>query len=305
MLLVMTICIAGLAVAGCGPKAGPPENAAPEAESGGKPSQAPAPQPAEQEPKAPQAAAPSEPESETTPPEVPPAPKDKPLDVPKVSYSFGKQTADYVKRVGLDIDRDVFTRSWQDILDGKAPAFTDEERKKFHVYLQKKAMEQRGDASRSGDASQSVEVSKAFGRQLGDYMVRVGVEIDRKMFTQGFQDALDGNDLMLTEEELVEHGREFQRRAMASFREFRRQKAEENKAVAEAFLEDNAAKEGVVVLESGLQYKVLTQRAGKSLTATDRVKVHYRGRLLNGTEFDSSYKRNKSAEFAANRVIKG
>ena len=313
MLLVMTLCIAGLAVAGCGPKAGPPDSAAPEPESGGKQSQAPAPQPAEQEPQAPPPGAPPDPESESTAPEAPPAAKDKPLDIPKVSYSLGKQTADYVKRIGLDIDRDVVTHSWQDIVDGKAPAFTEEERKKFHEYLQKKAMEQRagpdGAPSPDGESEpapgQRAEASTAFGRQLGDYMVRAGVEIDRKMFTQGFQDVLDGNDLMLTEEELAEHGREFQKRAMASFREFKRQKAEENTAAAEAFLEDNAAKEGVVVLESGLQYKVLTQGAGKSPTATDRVKVHYRGRLLYGTEFDSSYKRSKPAEFAANRVMKG
>ena len=73
----------------------------------------------------------------------------------------------------------------------------------------------------------------------------------------------------------------------------------------ETFLKDNAAKEGVTVTPSGLQYKVLAEGAGRSPKATDTVKVHYRGTLLDGTELDSSYKRNQSIEFALNQVIAG
>lgn len=74
-----------------------------------------------------------------------------------------------------------------------------------------------------------------------------------------------------------------------------------------AFLEENAAKEGVKVTESGLQYKVLTEgdAAGKSPAATDTVEVHYRGTLIDGTEFDSSYKRGETLSFPLNRVIPG
>jgi FKBP-type peptidyl-prolyl cis-trans isomerase len=71
------------------------------------------------------------------------------------------------------------------------------------------------------------------------------------------------------------------------------------------FLADNASKEGVKTTPSGLQYKVVTEGTGKSPAATDLVKVHYRGTLLDGTEFDSSYKRNSPAEFPLNRVIPG
>ena len=73
----------------------------------------------------------------------------------------------------------------------------------------------------------------------------------------------------------------------------------------ETFLKENAGKEGVSVTSSGLQYKVLAEGTGRSPKATDTVKVHYRGTLLDGTEFDSSYKRNQSIEFALNQVIAG
>src|SRR6476660_4799930 len=81
--------------------------------------------------------------------------------------------------------------------------------------------------------------------------------------------------------------------------------AENDLENGEAFLKENATKEGVKTTASGLQYKVLKEGEGKSPKATDVVVVHYKGTLLNGTEFDSSYKRNEPAEFPLNRVIPG
>ena len=76
-------------------------------------------------------------------------------------------------------------------------------------------------------------------------------------------------------------------------------------ALGEKFLKDNATKEGVVTTASGLQYKILTEGTGKSPKATDTVLVHYAGTLINGTEFDSSYRRKEPIEFPLNRVIAG
>lgn len=76
-------------------------------------------------------------------------------------------------------------------------------------------------------------------------------------------------------------------------------------AKGEKFLEDNAKKEGITVTPSGLQYQVITQGEGKSPKATDTVEVHYEGTLINGTVFDSSYRRKESIEFPLNRVIAG
>jgi FKBP-type peptidyl-prolyl cis-trans isomerase len=79
----------------------------------------------------------------------------------------------------------------------------------------------------------------------------------------------------------------------------------ENLAKGTAFLEANKTKEGVVALPSGLQYKVIKEGTGNTPVATDKVKTHYRGRLIDGKEFDSSYKRGKPAEFPVTGVIKG
>ena len=82
-------------------------------------------------------------------------------------------------------------------------------------------------------------------------------------------------------------------------------KEENAKAAGKNFLDENATKEGITVLPSGLQYKVLQQGDGPVAEATDRVKVHYEGRLIDGTVFDSSYKRGEPATFAPSQVIKG
>ena len=81
--------------------------------------------------------------------------------------------------------------------------------------------------------------------------------------------------------------------------------AQDAAAKGETYLKENAKKEGVKTLPSGLQYKVVKEGSGKSPKATDTVSVHYRGTLIDGTEFDSSIKRGEPAEFPVNRVIKG
>nr|WP_320117085.1 FKBP-type peptidyl-prolyl cis-trans isomerase [uncultured Marinifilum sp.] len=88
-------------------------------------------------------------------------------------------------------------------------------------------------------------------------------------------------------------------------RAIQEEKGKANIAKGEKFLSENAKKEGVVTTESGLQYKVISEGNGAKPLATDQVKVHYRGTTIDGKEFDSSYKRNEPATFAANRVIKG
>ena len=87
----------------------------------------------------------------------------------------------------------------------------------------------------------------------------------------------------------------------------RKQKAESQKAISEgkAFLEENAKKEGVVTTKSGLQYEILTEGTGKQPKATDTVRCHYEGSLINGSVFDSSYKRGEPAEFGLSQVIPG
>jgi FKBP-type peptidyl-prolyl cis-trans isomerase FklB len=119
---------------------------------------------------------------------------------------------------------------------------------------------------------------------------------------RGLKDALSGGALLLKDEEM--------REVMTALRQEMAVKqlvtiAEKNKNEGEAFLEENRKKEGVTTLPSGLQYRVLREGKGKSPKSTDTVVVHYRGTLLNGTEFDSSYRRNEPAGIMLDSVIKG
>ncbi|TMP77105.1 peptidylprolyl isomerase, partial [Pseudoalteromonas ruthenica] len=116
------------------------------------------------------------------------------------------------------------------------------------------------------------------------------------LLMRGFQDALAG-EAKLDEEKI----REVLTALDTSVRELQAEKtkadAEKNKAEGEKFLADNAQKEGVTVTESGLQYEVLSTADGKKPLVTDVVKVHYKGTLIDGTEFDSSYSRNEPTTF--------
>jgi FKBP-type peptidyl-prolyl cis-trans isomerase FklB len=118
------------------------------------------------------------------------------------------------------------------------------------------------------------------------------------------KDNLAGEQSM-TPEKMQETLMEFQAMAQEKQMAAQSKKAAENKAAGEAFLAENKTKKGVKTLESGLQYKVITPGTGDSPDLNDQVKCHYRGSLLNGREFDSSYKRNEPAEFPVNGVIKG
>jgi len=149
------------------------------------------------------------------------------------------------------------------------------------------------------------KVSYIIGTQIAQSIKKQGVEVNLEPLMLGLQDVLEGKTLKLTQEETRTVYTAFQQRMRAKQTAERAKLATENLAKGKAFLEANKAKEGVKVLPSGLQYKVIKEGTGDTPTADDKVKTHYRGRLLDGTEFDSSYKRNQPAEFGVKGVIKG
>jgi len=156
--------------------------------------------------------------------------------------------------------------------------------------------------------SQKEKLSYALGMSLVSQLRSQRVELDADSYSQGLRDALSGGKTLLTETEASAELMEMQNRIMTkqgAQAEKLKGLGEKNRSEGEAFLAGNKAKEGVVTLESGLQYKVLTAGDGKKPTADDTVVCHYRGTLIDGTEFDSSYKRSKPATFPLKNVIKG
>ncbi len=147
--------------------------------------------------------------------------------------------------------------------------------------------------------------SYALGVRLGMNVKKQGVEIDPAILQRGLKDALAGGKTLLTEEQvqstLMEVQTEIRQKQMAAMQA----EGEANKKAGEEFLAANKAKEGVVALPSGLQYKILTAGTGPKPTATDTVECNYRGTLIDGKEFDSSAKAGKPVTFPVNGVIKG
>lgn len=138
------------------------------------------------------------------------------------------------------------------------------------------------------------------------------VELDKAAYDQGFADGLAGNDPAISEEVIAETVTAFQAQMTAKQEEQQKQAAQSMAVAAEGnlkegteFLAANGAKEGVVTTDSGLQYRVLTSGEGAVPTAESTVEVHYAGRLLDGTEFDSSIKRGVPAQFGVTQVIAG
>jgi FKBP-type peptidyl-prolyl cis-trans isomerase len=140
---------------------------------------------------------------------------------------------------------------------------------------------------------------------LGQRLKQDGVPLDTAAFSAGIEDAFEGNEALLSEEEIGTEMQAYQENQAQEQEAAMGQVAAENASEGAAFLAENAKAEGVVVLESGLQYKVLTAGEGPKPTAEDTVEVHYRGTLIDGTEFDSSYTRGSTVSFGVTQVISG
>jgi FKBP-type peptidyl-prolyl cis-trans isomerase FklB len=153
--------------------------------------------------------------------------------------------------------------------------------------------------------TESDKVSYVIGAQLAQNFRTRGIEIRIEPLIWGLRDAMVGKELALSQDEMRQVMAGLQQRIREKRAAKRADQTANNLAEGKAFLEANKAKEGVKILPSGLQYKVIREGTGKTPAAEDKVRTHYRGRLINGTEFDSSYKRNKPAEFAVKGVIKG
>jgi FKBP-type peptidyl-prolyl cis-trans isomerase FklB len=148
-------------------------------------------------------------------------------------------------------------------------------------------------------------LSYSIGANLGRNLERDKVEIDTELLIRGLNDGLSGKELLIPDREIAKILSAFQAEQRRKQQQALRASGEENKSKGQAFLAENKTKEGVVTLPSGLQYKALKTGDGKIPTDNDTVEVEYRGTLLDGTEFDSSYRSGKPAVFKVNGVIAG
>lgn len=149
------------------------------------------------------------------------------------------------------------------------------------------------------------KISYSLGYSIGRDFRQKELDIDADVLLRGMKDALGDRTTALSEDEMRQAMMDLQKKMMAQQQQKVQQLADKNEQEGKAFLAENRQKEGVKTTMSGLQYKVIQKGTGKKPGKDDKVTVHYRGRLLDGTEFDSSYKRNNPATFPVGGVIPG
>jgi len=152
---------------------------------------------------------------------------------------------------------------------------------------------------------QKEKISYIIGMDIGMNFKKQSVDIDPDLVARGIKDGVSGAKPLLSEQEAREVMASFEKEMRAKQEAAQKVAGEKNKKQGEAFLAENKKKEGIKTLPSGLQYKVIKAGTGKKPAATDTVTTHYKGTLIDGTEFDSSYKRGKPATFPVGGVIPG
>ena len=173
-----------------------------------------------------------------------------------------------------------------------------------------------GTASKTAPAytlkTQKEKASYAVGINIGTGMKRQGLPVDPALVARGLRDAMAGGKTLMTQDEIKAALQQLQGEMMAKQQAMMKEQQEKahaagevNRKEGDTFLAANKTKEGVTTLPDGLQYKILKEGTGPKPTATDTVTVNYRGTLINGKEFDSSYKGGQPVSFPVNGVIKG
>jgi FKBP-type peptidyl-prolyl cis-trans isomerase FklB len=154
-------------------------------------------------------------------------------------------------------------------------------------------------------ATDKDKLSYSIGADLGKNFKNQGIDVNPEALAKGMQDGMSGTQLILTEQQMKDVLSKFQKDLMAKRSIEFNKKAEENKSKGDSFLTNNKAKSGVVVLPSGLQYKIIESGTGSKPGKKDTVTVEYTGTLIDGTIFDSTEKNGKPATFEVSQVIPG
>ncbi len=225
----------------------------------------------------------------------------------KTSYMVGTDIAQSITPLSPDIDLAAFQRAIQNAFDGGKPLITEEEAQTVGPALMQRIAARTGQApagTKVPDVAKD-KVAYLVGADVGRSLAPIKDELELPVVIQAIRTSFGEGKPLLSEAELGAVRQTFQQKVQSKMQAQAAELGSKNKADGDKFLLGNKTQKGVITTGSGLQYMVLRQGSGPRPKATDRVRVNYEGKLLDGTVFDSSYGRGQPAEFALNQVIAG
>ncbi len=228
-------------------------------------------------------------------------------DRDKASYMVGHDIARSITPAAPDIDLAAFERALSNAFQGQPPLITEAEAQSTGEALMVRIGSRAGQAPADAPVPDVDKQKAAYlvGADVGRSLKTLKDQIDLPMLLQGVRATLSGGKLLLDETQMNAVRDTFSQKVQSETAAQSEAEAKTNRAAGEAFLAQNKQVKGVITTPSGLQYMVLRQGSGERPRATDRVRVNYEGKLLDGTVFDSSYERRETAEFGLNQVIAG
>lgn len=227
----------------------------------------------------------------------------------RTSYAIGMDVAHVVAPVAVDMDTQVFEQSLRDAVAGKPPALAEKDARATDAALRARVAARSGKPATGAAAMPPVDKAKVGqligGLMIGQSLAPLKAEVDLPVLLTAVRTVLAGGKPLLSDDEAKATLKAFSEQRSAATRTQAEAAGSRNLAEGKTFLARNKAETGVYTTPSGLQYRVLRQGAGPRPKPGDKVRVHYRGTLLDGTVFDSSYDRGQPAEFGLDQVIPG
>lgn len=228
----------------------------------------------------------------------------------RVSYLVASDIARDISQVGPDLDFAAFERALRNAFEGGKPLLSEQEARDVGVALMRRIGARTGKATGLPPGAQPPAVAKdkvglLVGSDVGRSLYPIRDEIDVPVLMRSLRHLMGGGKPLMTDAELDTLRNAFSQRMQARDEARRKERMQKALAEGQAFMARNRTVPGVVTTASGLQYQVLRQGSGLRPRFTQRVRVNYEGRLLDGTVFDSSYQRGQSAEFSLDQVIVG
>lgn len=224
----------------------------------------------------------------------------------KISYSLGAQVGNSFKQGKITIDTAKCSKGLKDALDEKTLEYKEDEMAQIMNDFQNEMSERMSAGGEPGEFKVDMnKVSYIIGTQIGQNFKLNEMDISADIFVRGLDDITNDRTPALTDAEIGEVVQKFDEGMRVKQEASYNEALTKNITEASAFLEENAKKSGITTLPDSLQYEIITEGSGPKPKAENTVKVHYKGTLIDGTEFDSSYSRNQPAEFPLTGVIKG